>query len=56
MNKTRIEQIKKNINTIDVELIHEGYLDGWLIKYLKEKRDAYLQGLVKIQKELGILK
>lgn len=56
MDKIRIEQIKKSIYNIDVELIHEGYLDGWLIKFLKEKRDAYMQELVKIQKELGILK
>jgi len=53
---SRIDQIKKYIFNIDVELIHEVYLDGWLINYLKEKRIAYLQELVKIQKELGVLK
>ena len=29
------KKIKENIQKIEIELVHEGYLDGWHIRYLK---------------------
>ena len=39
-------KIKKEIESIKAELVHEGYLDGWRIKYLKNK-------LIELEKKLN---
>lgn len=41
-----IDVIKEKLLKIKIELIHEGYLDGWYIKYLKEKKVKLEQQLV----------
>ena len=29
------KKIKEKIKKVEIELVHEGYLDGWNIRYLK---------------------
>lgn len=29
------KEIEEKIKNVEIELIHEGYLDGWHIRYLK---------------------
>jgi hypothetical protein len=38
MKNTLIETIKEKLIKIKIELVHEGYHDGWCLKYLREKK------------------
>ena len=41
-----VHKIKKEIESIKMELVHEGYLDGWRIKRLKDR-------LIELEKKLN---
>jgi hypothetical protein len=33
-----MKTIEEKIKAIEIELIHDGYIDGWQIQYLKDKK------------------
>ena len=35
MYMSKDKKIKEKIKKVEIELVHEGYLDGWHIRYLK---------------------
>ena len=43
--KNRIKRLEEEIQRVEIELVHDGYHDGWTLKHLKNK-------LKKLKKEL----
>lgn len=53
MEKIKVSVIEDKLQKIKIELIHEGYLDGWYIQYLKEKKATLEELLVMKTRELS---